>query len=347
MNIKKYYSIILVSLLVVGCSIPIPYVKKSDVEKQIIQLKEEYNNKISNKEHEISNEKDNIITGKDKQIKAAVNGLFAADKVFQTIITPTRTDLITNNYVNESWTALAHQMPDYETVLQINERLKNELDETKTSLVQLQKTHEKIINENQKLVDETNIWKDKLSQSEKEKSVLNEEYRKNLDNKQTELIGIQNKIIVLEKQRSDEIKATREAKLKAIGVLGGLAVLCIAGAVWSPLAKEKFAIMAAIFGICAVGIWYLQPWMVITFFGMCALLVSIWILVKLHITDKSSTNVYRAIQSIKEKLPEEYAKIIKPELDSWQTKYDKNGKIVSDKQSIKHVDDILMQVGDK
>lgn len=304
-------------------------ITKSQKEKEIAALKLEYNGKIDQKTKEISQEKDIIISSKDNQIIAASNGLFGADQVFKIINSPLRTDLIVNNFVNESWTALGNLKPSYEALLSLNIRIKQELDSKATSLADLQRDHEKAVSENQKLVDATKIWQDKLAISEKEISDLNETYRKNLDAKQTDLNVANTKIIELQKAQLDHEKEIKEAKTKASAILGGLALLCLAGVIWSPVFKRQIAIFGGSVAFIAVAIWYIQLYMVLITAGIIVVSLIGWVLYNHNKESKLSNSLVLGLQKVKDDSKETWDKI-SPVLDEYLKKYTKKaGQIVT------------------
>lgn len=284
-------------------------------EKEVAALRLEYDNKLKEKAAEISDTKDKVINAKDKQIKAAVNGLYAADMVFNTIISPSRTDLITNNYVNESWVALGHGIPDYETLLAINDRVKKELDVTKTSLDDLKKNHAAVIGENQKLVAETEALKTQVTTLQNEKIKLDEDYQAKLKVKDAELSAIKDKIIAKETEIANNAAEIKDIKTKFSGILGVISLACLAAAIWSPVFKDKFGIFAAICAGAAIAIWYIQPWMVAVVVGLLVAALLFWAAYKFHITDRTN-NAF--VNFVNEKGADMSA-----ELKEWLTKYKK------------------------
>lgn len=332
------------------------YEKKSNIERRLNEAKEEYEKRLKEQEITISNKKDEIIASKQDQITAASNSFYAADLVFETIVSPVRTDIITNNYVNEGWAALGYQMPTYEKMMEINQRLKDELDEAKTSLEDLKKTNDRIIGENKELADKTSKLNVQLEEEKRRANEIKEEYHEKIQKLNNELNEANAKIISLERKRADDSDAIKAAKTKLSWGAGVLAALCIIGAVFSPLFKEKFGLGAFIFGLAAVGIWYLTPLVVLTFLGAGFALIVGWTLLNHNKTTKTlskeketATDIYRAIQRFKESRPEEY-KFLKPILEDANTKYvDKNGAIVKelDAERIQFIDKRLADVGDK
>lgn len=314
---------------------------------EIEQLKAEYSADTAKRVKEVAEAKDLVIQGKDKQIERGAQAMYAADLTFHTIPKPIRTDILVNQYVNEGWTALGKAMPDAATMVQINERLQRELDEKQTSLEQLQKNHQIAVTENQKLVDATKAWEEKLKAAEKQQEVAAKKYQDQIGVKQAEVIGLQEKIIALEKERADTQASIQAIKMKLCMITGALALACLAGSIWSPVFKEKFAVGAAAFGLLSLGILYIQPWHIGVAAGVALLGFAVW-MTRDHFKEKeAATDVYRAIESIKNKSKETYNTLIKPELKQWIVKYDTKGKPVPNTRAEEHIDARLREVGDK
>lgn len=204
-------------------------------------------------------------------------------------------------------------MPTYETMQKINQRIRDDLDETKTSLTQLQAEHQAELGENAKLADAAKLAAERVVQLQQDLADLKSDHNATLAQLEHEKAALADLRAATEKQRSDETAATRAAKLKAIAWVGGFALLCIAGAVWSPVFKDKFAIFAAVLGLVAAGIWYLQLWHVIVGFSVVALGV-IGRMVYLH--NRSDKTVIALTGYLHEK-----GQLADADLQAWMTKY--------------------------
>ncbi len=323
------------------------FASKDLKEKEIAALRVEFDKKLVEKQREMAAATTAIVANKDAQIRAVANGLYGADKVFSTILAPTRTDLLTNNYVNESWAAIGHLQPDYETTLKINERLKIELDEAKTSLESLRKTHQAVVSENQKLVDATKIWQDKLSALTKEIGDIKSEYSAKLDAKQTELGVIKDQLIAVETERANDRAAIQALKTKISSICGIIVLACLAGAIWSPIGKTGFIYFGVAVGLAGAAIWVIPAWAVIVAIAVVALGLVAYALRKHYVESNTAKNVYRALESVKTKAKETWDTVVKPEIEEWQTKRNKHGEIVPDAAAIAHVDSVLIEAGDK
>ncbi len=336
-------------LLLAGCqtlSDKVPLLTKSAKEKEIATLRADFAAQMDAQNAEIARLKTSVIAAKDAQIRGGGNAFFAQDQLFKGILKPVRSDLIWHNLAVEGFRALGSPVPDYDTIVKINERLKTEMDEQATSLDQLQHNHEAALSENQKLVDATKAASDKLAQTEAAKAAAQTAYQGKLDKAQEALNAANDRVIQTEKARADDAAAIQAAKMKISMVCGALALLCVAGAIYSPVAKGGIAIFGAVCGLVSVGIWYLAAWHVAVAFGVVVVGVVVWALRKWHIESKTGTNVIRAVQQIKEKSREEYDRLIAPTLKVWNSTYGKDGKLVPDQAAIAHVDNVLRQAGD-
>lgn len=296
-------------------------------EKEIAALRVEYDGKIAAKVAEVAAAKDGVIAGKDGQMKAAVNGLFGADSVFKSIVTPTRTDLIMNNFVSESWAALGNQLPDQPTLLKINERIKTELDATKTSLADLKRTHDAVVAENAKLVDATKAWETKLAAAEKARADLETSYLTQFNGKQRDIIALQQNIVALEKARADDAAAIQAMKTKASMILGGLSLLCVVGVIYSPVGKTGLIVLGTIAAGAAVLIWVIKVWMVLVAAGVAATGLVVYALVVHRKEEKLADSLVLSLEDVKNVSSETWSKVSPFVAERLKKYVKKNGEI--------------------
>jgi len=355
----KYLFVLLVLISVSGCStisswrdsaaLKAGYVQKSKLDIELTNLRAKMNKKIDDEKAEISKTKDDIIVGERAKEKKAANGFYGANLTFLTIPKPNRTDLITNNFVTEGWAALDNLMPDYQTMLDINTRLKKELDETQTSLEQLKQTHDKVLVENKQLVDKVKLEQDKLDQLSVDIQNIKTEYNNKISVKQEQITSNDQKIISLEHERADDAKATHAMKEKITMILGGFALAALAGAIWSPVLKTKFGILSAILGFASVAVWYITALMIWIVFGVALCILIGWVVYEHSLEVKSASATYAGLEDIKKSNPDLWDKIA-PVMADWQSKYVvKDGAIttVPDSSISKHIDNTLMSINQK
>ena len=348
MNTKKKVILLILVALSLGFTscITIPYESKSKVEQQLEALRREQAVVVAQETKKISTQKDVVIVAQENQMQQAVNSLYGAILAFDYYIDPTRLDIIINNRVKEAQSVLGLK-PTYDAIVKENDRLKNELDETKTSMEQLRRNHQQVIEENKKIVDEKIKQQQIVTELENNLSGIQREYDKRINDKQDELNTLNNKIIALERKRADET-ASRERLLRKLMIAcGALAVICLLGALYSPVEKRTLGLLAIILGGVTVAIPFIQPWMIVTAGGIVLAVIVTKILYDLNISKKANNSLVNAIQDTREKEPEIYEKTIKPSLKEWNTCYIKksNGNIVKETDTAveSHIAEILVE----
>ena len=312
----------------------------------IRQLEEAHDKAIKEKAEEISEQKDKIIQGKENQMQEAANSLYGADNAFSFYQEPERLDLIINNRVKEAQSAIGVN-PTLEAIKEENERLKIELDTSQTTLSDLQKTHEKKVSENSQLVEATRLYQNELMKLAEQKDAMEKKFSEELLEEQRKLNEANDKIIAYEKERGDSREA-RIAMLTRISVVCGLIALgCLAGAIWSPAFKDKFAVMSGAAGFIAIAVWYIEPWHIAIVAGIVILSLIGWILYKFNVSRKVNVALVNKLQDDKDKDPEKFKTVDRPALEEWTTKVKvkSDGTIhkAPDKQVIKEIDKILVE----
>jgi hypothetical protein len=347
-----------------GCQTPEArgYIEKSKVERQIADLQAGFQQKLEQSNRNIITAKDEVIAGKDAQEQAATDALYGQSLVFASLVEPTRTDLILKNLSEEAWQALGRRMPSYQKMVEMNERIARELDEAKTSLEDLKRTHDAVIAQNAKLSDATQAALDKAAAAERAKNELKDAYERQVTDLQARLNAYNDKILALEKARADSVAARHAMMTKLSMGFGAIAAICIIGAVFLPVGKWQLAITAAVSLFCSVAIWYLTGLVIACIAGaglIAGVLFGIYqhrqkekaLSAALEREKSAATDVYRAIQRVKENNPEAYATAVKPELVEAHLKYetaaDGTIKKVEDPDRVAFIDARLAEVGDK
>lgn len=322
------------------------YENKIKAEGLLAQVKKEYEQKLLDQQIKINLANVDFTKSLYTKMQFASDKLYGADFAFQMDGLKDRFDFVVNNRVNEARAVLPP--PTVEAMMKENEAVKLELDETRTSFEELKNKHNAALKEADKINEKSKQAELALEKAKQDLVNLEKEKNKKIQEKQDEIIEKDNKIIALEKQRADDRKALQEAKTKGSAVLGILALAALAGAIWSPLWKSKFGLFAGILGFAAIGIWYIEPWMVGLIGGICVLGLIVWVVITSNKENKSSTSVYQGLQSIKTNNRELWDNKIAPVLKEWQTKYvKKDGKIieVDDPTIAIHIDEKLAETG--
>lgn len=346
----RWFSLVLLAsltFLVVGCSnnlIGGLLVTKSQKEKELGALRVEFATQLEKIKTDANTAAKQVIDGKNEQIVGASVSLYAADATFDSILTPTRTDIMTNNFVNEAWTALGRPMPTYEAMQATNERIKKELDETKTTLADLKKNHEAALAQSRQLAEATQKYEANLAAAEAKIASMEKEFLAKIDAKQQEVITLNDRLIAAEKARADDREAIQKAKMKFSMIAGALALLAVAGAIYSPVFKMEMGVFGIVCGLIAAGIWYVQPWHIgvvaaVILVGICA-----WAAFKFRKEEKLSDALVLGTQEIKERYKEDWDNKFKPIISERMKKYVKrDGKIEirEDKALESYVDEKL------
>lgn len=345
----KLFKILFVALILAvlpGCeTIGGLYVKKSAAEKKLEDIKTEYTKKVEEEKKVISEQKDKVIESLKAERTASADAFYAINYTFTKILSPLRTELLMNNYAVEGWAAIGHQMPSYQKLVEINERVNRELDETKTSMADLVKEHDKVMTENQKLSEATKEFERKLTEQKQAYSVLQDDYINKTAEAQNNLNKYNNEIIAQQNQDKESLKALNALKTKFSIVLGILALIGIGGAIYSPVFKDKLGIFGAACGLASIGIWYIQPYMVGIAVGLVLLSLGIWACLKYHKEEKLSDRLVLGLQNVKEK-SEDTWNLIKGDIQESLKKYvNQGGKPVSvvDEALEKHIDQKLAE----
>lgn len=326
--------------------ITIPYESKTKVEQKLEALKVEQATKIAEEVSKISDQKEIVIFAQENQMQTAANSLYGANLAFDYYIDPTRLDIIINNRVNEATSAIGLK-PTYEAIVAQTERLRNELDETKTSMEQLRRNHAQALEENKLIAEEKLKQQALVVELKKNLHDVEREYIKKINDTQDELNAINNQIIALEKRRADE-QASRERLLRNLMIAcGALAVICLLGALYSPVEKKTLGLLAMILGGVTIAIPFIQSWMIVTASGIILAVIIAKILYNLNISKKANSNLINAIHDVREAEPEAYEKTLKPSLREWNTRYvTKSNGVIEKENDVdieKHINKILTE----
>ncbi len=281
--------------------------------------------------------------------QAASDYLTKAAITFMTLKTPSRPEMVMGQSVQQT----AAQLPAASAAAQIKamQDLKTELDETRISTEALRAQYDAQLTQARaegaakekaladtaaslKHVDEERVAV--LTQAKDTEAKLSDA-RKVVDDA----------AIAAKTKEAEDAKSTQAIRTKLSAIVGGLALLCLAGAIWSPVWKEKFGAACALLALVAVGIWWVQPWHVALAVAVGVLAIALWAVKNHYIESKAATATYQALASVKDTAAADYDRLIKPALTEWQSKYAKDGTLVPDKAIEAHIDQRLMQVNAK
>lgn len=304
---------------------------KIEREKEIRILQKAFENRLQDMQKEIDKAHKVEVEALKAQLQASANSFYALSIVFQTIVEPTRTDLVSHNFAEEGWASLDHLLPDYPTMMKINQRIAEELDVTKTTLADLKRNHDVEMAKNKKLADDSKAATDKIAQLERERNEAKEANQKALNDIQNKLNEANDKIIKAEKEKADGREA-RQAQLAKLSQCSGVfAVLCLLGSLFSPVFRTELGIAATALAGAAVAIPFVEAWMVLAGFGIAAALIIIWALYRFHKVDKTNTALINRDHDIAQTHPQVFNDVIAPATAVYATKYkkDKGGNIIT------------------
>jgi hypothetical protein len=298
------------------------YSRKSDVERQIDDLKKKHDADVASKISDVQVKLEKTIQAQDNQLQEGANKLYGANEAFKFYTTPSRLDLIINNRVVEAQAAIG-KSPTYEAIKAENQRLKDELDEKKTSLEDLIKKHNQVVADNARLVDQANIAKKEVQAAKDEWLKTEQKYITDAKSLNDKLKEANAKIQAALQEKLDNAAAVERMQTKLMIGCGIMAALCVLGTIYSPVGKSSLAIAAATFGGAAVAIPHIQGWMILAAALVICVIVTIIFLYKHHVADTTNENLINHIQDIKENpsIPDEVKTIIKGSLSQWNSKY--------------------------
>lgn len=276
-------------------------VTKGAKEREIAALRADYETKAAAARETQDRAAKALLAAKDAQMVGAAAPLFGIDQVFRSIVTPTRTDLITRNLGAEAWTALGNVPPTAEAMRAMNERLSKELDATRSSLADLQTNHTAALAQNQALADQARVHQAALAAAEAARVKLDTDYRAQLAAKQDELIAVQGEVIAAEKQRGDDRVALQALKVKASTALGIIGLIAIALAIYVPVFRAQCAGFGALCLMASGGLWLIQPWMIGAAVAACVLALIAWMVVTHQRKDRSHDALALTVQDLRDK----------------------------------------------
>ena len=355
---KRIFLLVLALGLLSGCqtisnwkdaaALKAGYTSKVRAEQVLEQTKKDYDSKLAAKDGDIKVKQDLFIQSWINKDQMASDRLYGADFAFQLHPKPDRTHIIMDNRINEARVVLP---PASVAAMAIeNERVKRELDETRTSMAELQKNHDLAIEEAKLANNISEKAKADLNQAKLDKEKIEKDKNIAIAKTQEALDKANNEVIANEHKRGDDAKAIQAGKEKLSLGAGLLAALCLAGAIWSPIMKDKFGMAAGVLAVASVGVWYLTPILVFSIFGLGSLIIIGWVVFEHNKDNKAAVATYSALEEIKNNSKEVWDTSIAPKLSEWQSKYVvKDGKVITipDPSIALNIDKKLAQTNQK
>jgi hypothetical protein len=282
--------------------------------------------------------------------QGAADYLFKGTVTFGTLRAPiSRADMVMGQSIQQT----AAQLPAASAAAQVKtlHDLQTELDETKVSTETLRAQYEAQLTQ----ARAEGVAKDKaltdiatsLKHVDDERvAVLTKakDTEAQLSDKRKE---VDDAAIAAKDKALAEAESVKAIKTKLSAVAGGLGLLFLLGAIYSPVFKDKLGLAAGVLMLAAVAIWYVQGWMVAVAVGLGLVALVGWAAKNHYIESKAATATYQAIQSIKDTAIADYDKVVKPALAVYHTQYLKDGTTVPDPSISAHIDSVLMATGSK
>lgn len=317
------------------------YQKKEGVEKEIINIKKEYESKLITNQSNIESKYSEIVEKQNKIAQDANVYVYGITNLIDLKNPKNRIDELIKLKSKSAFGLLP--VPTTEQLLAENENIKKELDETKVTLFDLQIKYSQIEKENEEKKQQFDLANEELKKLKNEKNVLENEK----NNKIIELQEIRNKYneqqLAFAADREQKIKDNKELKSKiSYGAAGLGAILIIIGIV--VLKSPILAMVGGGFIGFSVFIATAPTWLLWTVPGILFLLVGIIIFLKYKKEKLIGDNTVRAIQRFKESAIDTYNEKLKPILVDEHGKYNKNGEVVKDKEVDKEIDKKLIDM---
>jgi hypothetical protein len=300
----------------------------SNFEKKIKEIENKQKIELKAATETVLTSKNNQIKQIEKNFELAMTALYGGRLAFSLLEKDSRAWKIANNRFGEA--AAYGPAPSREGLIEQAKLLQEELDETKISNEELAKRYNESIARADEAVAAQKQKELEAVQKQKELENLKESHSSEIINLQKKAIDDQNLAMseLENKLKNEHNQAIERSKRWAAGIVGGISLACLAGAIFSPLFKDKLGLLAGILGGVAIGILFLTPLMVGMALAFIMLVVGIIVVIKFGKAEKVNNNLINAMQEIKEVEPDVYEKSVKNRLIDWNSKYKKiRGKI--------------------
>lgn len=363
---KIGYILVLLMLMLSGCQSYVAmryedleksYVKKDHYEENLKKVKDEYAEKLTKKEQEISTAKDGVIKGQDNQMQKAADDIYFINRASS--FYPKLGALeITKQRANLAIVGLG-KAPSLNALTTMDEEIAKSVNahETKNEeeIKKLNENYQKLLIERGLLVKDTEKAKEEVKTLQNEKENLKVEKETAVATAQEKVNQANNDVLnklkdvaAAERKSKEEAQKLEKTKREIMIWCGIGAAIAMAGAVYSPVGKGGLAFIAGILAFAALAIMYIEPWMVLSA-GLVGAIGAIgYVLYRHNISETSNENMINAIQDVKEKSSPAYEDL-KKSLQEWNTVYKKThtGEIeeVADKKVMDYIDKKLAEYG--
>ncbi len=323
--------------------------KRSAIDAQIATARAETETKLKGlTDQQVTLLRDKVGALESRE-QASADYLFKGLATSNTLKTPTRPELVMGQSIQQTATQLPPATPAAQA--KAFQDLKTELDETRISTDALRAQYETELGKARaEGAVKDGAVKDltaKLVQVDQERVTVLTKARDTEVALGDKRKALDDAALAAKTKEADDAKSVQAIKLKMSSITGILTLLCIAGAIWSPVFKQQLGLGAVVFGIVSAAIWYVTGPMVVIAVAIAVLGLVLWAVKNHYIASKTLSNVVHAVQEVKTTARADYDRVLAPALASWQTSYDKAGNPVPDQAAIAHVDSVLMRTGTK
>lgn len=336
------------------------YLKKTEAEKQLQQVKENYQNELASNSVQLSTKKDMVINGQDTQLQAGANALYRLQQASSMPYTAGLLEFVNARSI-EGFTAMGRS-PSIKEIVEGGDRLKSYLaayqGNDQAAIDKLKREHDELVKQNGILVETTKLARQEVENVKKEREEIQQKFiadnakaQANLNVANDTVIKKEQALIAAEKEAKEKAESFERLKRQLMIWCGIGAVLALAGAVYSPVGKSGLAIISGVLGLVTVALPFVQPWMVWVLFGIVAvaILAAIGLFLYRHnLAEVANTNMIHAIEDTKQK-KDATVEDLRSNLRAWNTKYVKDGagkiSTVTDNKVESYIKSKLMQAG--
>lgn len=332
---------LLAALAMVGChQLDYTIARRSAIDAQIAAARVETESRLQTLTAQQIGLLQQTIDTLNAQKQAAANYLYKAQVTFGMLRTPSRSEMVMGQSVQQT----AAQLPSATPAVQADtlRQLQTELDETKTSAEALRTQYDRELGvaraeaaAKEATVKDLSV---KLDQVDKDRVSVLTKARATEADLQTAKDKVQDADLAAKAKEAADAKRSEKAKMWLMGILLTAAAACGVGAAFVPIPslKTKLIIGAAVCGGAAIAIPFLEAWMIMVTIGVCLLGIAAWVINDYRREHGDATDTYRALNEVKTKASAAFKAEVAPILDQWHTNPDTS----------KRIDERLKAVGD-
>lgn len=342
--------LIVIALMATSCGhLDYTVTKRSTIDGQIAAARAETEAKLAALNTQQTGLLQRTIAEMTARDQRAADYLFKGSATFATLKAPTRPEMVMGQSISQTAAQLPAATPEAQAAA--FKALQTELDEAKTSTETLRVQYEKELGvaraegaASQAAVKELAT---KVAEVEQARVTVLTKAGQIERDLQAAKDKVQDAALASKTEEAARAKSVQAIKMRFSSITGVLTLLCIAGAIYSPVFKRQMGIAAVALAVVTAAIWYVEGWMIAVAVGVAVVVLIAWAAKNHYVESKAASNVYHAIQSIRDTASDDYERVVKPKLTEWMTTYTKDGKTVPDQAAIAHVDEVLKATGAK